>query len=318
MPKAPSAIRIQRPNSPVLQEDPPILLPRILFGSALFCLCIMFVAVMAVLKNWPSREELEAEGNSPEVRAGDEAGAGDTGAGGPVAVTPAALEGSARRSSVNSTAVTQSSLRCDRTSFRYCAGGPSSTAERHYYDPWTSSCVSTRHKMPEVVCNRGRNRFTSFEQCRQTCVTKQPPSRQCSSGTHFVACSERDMKHNWWFWDGDGCVKWNFPEGRCPRTAGRELTTESACRQACMPSGNHTDQPVDPTTFWPSNSVLCAPSVMRFPFFAHRKGNGYECIRLSAQTLGQKVCLGGSTANKFNTAAACNAACRGSAKENRL
>ncbi|XP_077512527.1 uncharacterized protein LOC144123594 [Amblyomma americanum] len=310
MSNAPSSTRVQQPNVPVIQEQPLALLPRIMFGSMLLCLCVMFVATMAVLKNWPSREEIKAEDNNPVARAGDEAGAGD-----PAAATPAALEGSARRNGTRSTDTTPPSLLCDRTSFTYCAGGPSSSAERHYYDPWTGSCVSTLHKMPEVVCNRGRNRFTSLEQCRRSCVTKRPPSRICSSVTSFVDCSERDMKHTWWFWDGDGCVKWNFPEGRCLGTAGRELTTESACRQACKPSGNHTDKPADPTACWPSNSVPCAPNVLRYPFFAQRKGTGFECIEASALTLRRKVCLGGLAANKFDTAAACNAACRGREKK---
>ncbi|XP_072142219.1 neprilysin-1-like [Dermacentor andersoni] len=97
VPKMSPAIRVNAANATLLHEQPLSILPRIMFGSSLFCLCVMFVVVMGTFSNWPTRNELEEDDSSlPGVQ--DSRSAVVTDAPKQAAkVTAAALEGEARR-----------------------------------------------------------------------------------------------------------------------------------------------------------------------------------------------------------------------------
>ncbi|XP_065296793.1 uncharacterized protein [Dermacentor albipictus] len=317
IPKMSPAIRVNASNATLLHEQPLSILPRIMFGSSLFCLCVMFVVVVGTFTNWPTRNELEQDDSSlPEIQ--DSRSAVVTDAPKQAAkVTAAALEGEARRrlAKRNGTKDTVKAV-CDRFSFTYCAEGMSG-GQRHYYDWTIGLCVPTSHDA-QFWCNRGRNRFASLEHCQRRCVTRKPPSRQCSSPTSFTVCSRRDMKHGLWFWDGDSCVGWNYNRGNCMVSRGRELTSKAACIEACQPPANGTQKPADPTLCSATRSARCTTAKVRFPFFAARKGGDhFECVEASAERLQRRLCL--SPGNNFDTIEECDTACkRGSREKNRL
>ncbi|XP_049518997.1 uncharacterized protein LOC125943590 [Dermacentor silvarum] len=277
MAKMSPAIRVHVANAALLQEQPLSIVPRIMFGSSLFCLCVMFVIVMGTFSNWPTRNELDGDDSSPPEVQNSRSAVVTDGPKQAAEATAAALEGEATRRRAKRNGTKGTARRdCGRFSFRYCAEGPSA-AQRHYYDWTIGSCVPTSHDVP-LWCNRGRNRFASLEHCRSKCVTRKPPSRQCSSPTSFTVCSRRDMKHGLWFWDGDSCVEWNYNRGNCMVSRGRELTSKAACIEACEPSANDTETPEVPTVCRATRSAPCTPAKMRFPFFAARKGG--EPLRL--------------------------------------
>ncbi|KAL1427860.1 hypothetical protein MTO96_003192 [Rhipicephalus appendiculatus] len=291
------AIRIHAANGQPLNEQPLSLLPRIMFGSALFCVCVMLVIVMGAISNWPSRSELEGEDGSPPAVQDSRAAVATEGPIQGAKVTASSLEGEAKRRRTKSNRTKPFiKANCDRFSFTYCAGGG---AQRHYYDWTVGSCVSTPHAGP-LLCNRGRNRFASLEHCRRSCMTRKPPSRQCSMPASFTVCSRRDMKHDLWFWDGNSCSK-------------------TACLETCKePSANGTQEAAAPTACRAARSAPCSPAKMRFPFFAARErggGGGFECVEASAERLQRRLCL--APGNMFASIEACDETCkRGGSEKN--
>ncbi|XP_075724605.1 uncharacterized protein LOC142767222 [Rhipicephalus microplus] len=184
------AIRIHASDAQPLQEQPLSLLPRIMFGSALFCVCVMLVITMGAISNWPSRSELEGEDVSRAAVQDSRAAVATEGPIQAVKVTASPLEGEAKQRRAKSNRTKPfNKANCDQFSFIYCAGGG---AQRHYYDWTIGSCVPTPHAGP-LLCNRGRNRFTSLEHCRRSCMARKTPSRQCSMPASFTVCSRRKI-----------------------------------------------------------------------------------------------------------------------------
>ncbi|KAL3203958.1 hypothetical protein MRX96_041624 [Rhipicephalus microplus] len=280
------AIRIHASDAQPLQEQPLSLLPRII--------------------NWPSRSELEGEDVSRPVVQDGRAAVATEGPIQAVKVTASPLEGEAKRRRAKSNRTKPfNKANCDQFSFIYCAGGG---AQRHYYDWTIGSCVPTPHAGP-LLCNRGRNRFTSLEHCRRSCMARKTPSRQCSMPASFTVCSRRDMKHELWFWDGNSCVEWNFHRGNCMK--GQELTSKTACLETCKPpSANDTREVAVPSACRAARSAPCSPAKMRFPFFAAQKrgGDGFECVEASAERLQRQLCL--APGNTFASIEECDAACK--------
>ncbi|KAH6938905.1 hypothetical protein HPB50_014692 [Hyalomma asiaticum] len=278
VPRMSPAIRINEADAQTPREQPLSLLPRIMFGSALFCLCVMLVVVMGTISNWPSRSELEGDYSSqPEIldsRASVATGSPKRA----VKVTAAALEDEATRRRAKGNGTKPFTTHCSQFSFTYCAEGQSG-AQRHYFDWTIGSCASTPHGGP-LLCNRGRNR--------------------------------RDMKHPLWFWDGDSCVEWNFYRGNCMRrTRGHELTSKAACLETCKLESANDSLGVPPACKAP-RSAPCDTAKMRFPFFAVPKGGGgggsFECVEANAKRLQRQLCL--APGNSFDSIEACDTACK--------
>ncbi|XP_049270236.1 uncharacterized protein LOC119386261 [Rhipicephalus sanguineus] len=186
VPRMSPVIRVHASNAQSLHEQSLSLLPRIMFGSALFCACVMLVIITGAISNWPSQSELEGEDASPPAVHDSRAAVATDGPIQGAKVTASALEGKAKRRRAKSNRPTPFiKANCDRFSFTYCSGGG---ARRHYYDWTIGTCVSTPHAGP-LLCNRGRNRFASLEHCRRSCMARKPPSRQCSMPASFTVCS---------------------------------------------------------------------------------------------------------------------------------
>ncbi|KAH7974032.1 hypothetical protein HPB49_008629 [Dermacentor silvarum] len=162
--------------------------------------------------------------------------------------------------------------------FRFCSGGP----VEFYYNGSSHACtmLSTRG---QGLCNRGRNRFTSMESCRR----------------------QRDVIETWWWYvDGKGCRRWQFPEGRCPSLDADVYPTALECVRRCAESGGSPCRV--------PRAVPCEAKQLRYGYIADASAHGARtrrCRELPSAGGGgaRQHCLAG--ANRFPTLKACRRSC---------
>ncbi|XP_077491749.1 uncharacterized protein LOC144102322 [Amblyomma americanum] len=156
-----------------------------------------------------------------------------------------------------------------------------------------------------AVCNRGRNRFASLEECHRACALLQGPTREtCYEQPLFTACHRQDVVGAWWYFDGFRCAEWDFPHGECPlNSTGGGVDVYSSldeCRAQCDAGGRRRCRP--------PASATCDSGQLRFPYFARLLPNGRGlCASASLGTLFAHRCLVG--ANRFDSLATCRDTC---------
>ncbi|KAK8778777.1 hypothetical protein V5799_019881 [Amblyomma americanum] len=156
-----------------------------------------------------------------------------------------------------------------------------------------------------AVCNRGRNRFASLEECHRACALLQGPTREtCYEQPLFTACHKQDVVGAWWYFDGFRCAEWDFPHGECPlNSTGGGVDVYSSldeCRAQCDAGGRRRCRP--------PASATCDSGQLRFPYFARLLPNGRGlCASASLGTLFAHRCLVG--ANRFDSLATCRDTC---------
>ncbi|KAH7955576.1 hypothetical protein HPB52_001382 [Rhipicephalus sanguineus] len=190
---------------------------------------------------------------------------------------------------------------CGLPAFRLCSGGPT----EFYYNGTRQACMMAT---PDGagVCNRGQNRFTSLESCRQRCVDSGEPAYECFEKPVFAECDARDVVDSWWWYlDGKGCRHWRFPRGLCP-DGGEVFATSSECVRRCVDAKGREPPCVTP------KGVVCEVQQLRFGYIADASPGGSaarRCRELPSAGGEVKVrhCLVG--ANKFPTFEACQRRC---------
>ncbi|KAH6938717.1 hypothetical protein HPB50_011938 [Hyalomma asiaticum] len=173
-----------------------------------------------------------------------------------------------------------------RGSYMYCV----TPMEGYYYDGKLKECVATRDEQ-YFVCNNGPNRFANENECLTDCVQRSAPKPHCEEVPVFVPCERRHLRRTWWFYDGTGCVEWNFATGECPNigSAGLRYETESACADSCM------KDPVMATflgCYAPGGGDVCSVDDMLHPFFAFRDPDGkMRCHSADINTINKHRCV---------------------------
>ncbi|XP_077540434.1 uncharacterized protein LOC144152827 [Haemaphysalis longicornis] len=167
------------------------------------------------------------------------------------------------------------------------------------------------------VCNHSPNRFATPQACQETCVLSQQPSERCFDRTIFSWCNSHDLNVSWWFFDGNHCRAWHFPEGLCPSPSdGDVFHNLDECRRRCsrqnaphLHDRKHGTRRSQAPCRAPAASTTCSADLLRFPYFAQLSaGDGrIRCIRASEALLLTHRCLIGS--NRFDDERACERAC---------
>ncbi|KAL1471731.1 hypothetical protein MTO96_039777 [Rhipicephalus appendiculatus] len=189
---------------------------------------------------------------------------------------------------------------CSMVLYSYC----SHKRQEFHFVPGNKSCVAaTADNL--MVCNHSPNRFTSEKNCKAKCIDSTYPSERCFTTAIFSRCTSRDVRHQWWFFDGSGCVPWDFPSGACPsvKKGGDLFNSMSECIAQCT-GGESLLQPCQPPKARP-----CSPKQLRFPYFAVSSPDDRRltCARASATVLSGHSCLTGT--NRFNTEEECRDTC---------
>ncbi|KAL3188960.1 hypothetical protein MRX96_003109 [Rhipicephalus microplus] len=191
---------------------------------------------------------------------------------------------------------------CSRYYYTYCTR-PTTTV--FHYDPEELTCVPTT-ALGTQLCNRGTNRFSSWQRCRAGCLQPDRVSDMCFENALFMPCSKQDVIASFWYFNGTACTKWTFPHGRCPARQPGIYRTLGECSLQCVENGGQAD------------SLRCgvpAPGEcelehLRYPYFADMQAEGSaRCVNSSHATLLGRRCLIGI--NQFDSIKACQWACQG-------
>ncbi|KAH7974031.1 hypothetical protein HPB49_008628 [Dermacentor silvarum] len=189
---------------------------------------------------------------------------------------------------------------CGQPAFRFCSGRP----VEFYYDGSSHACMMLSSR-GQGLCNRGRNRFTSMENCRRQCVDKKAPAAECYKKAVLAECDARDVIETWWWYvDGKGCRRWRFPDGRCPSLDADVFGTSLECVRRCAESGG-------PPCHVP-RAIPCEATQLRYGYIAEAPAHGARtrrCRELPSAGRGgvRQHCLAG--ANRFPTMEACKSSC---------
>ncbi|XP_075751933.1 uncharacterized protein LOC142817883 [Rhipicephalus microplus] len=145
-----------------------------------------------------------------------------------------------------------------------------------------------------ISCETSRRLFSTVRNVCSTCIA--------DCGSNFIS---RDVRRQWWFFDGSGCVPWDFPSGACPsvKKGGDLFHSMADCIAQCG-GGESLLQPCQPPKARP-----CSSKQLRFPYFAVSSPDDHRvtCARASAAVLSGHSCLTGT--NRFNTEEECRDAC---------
>ncbi|KAH7974326.1 hypothetical protein HPB49_014176 [Dermacentor silvarum] len=184
---------------------------------------------------------------------------------------------------------------CGQPAFRLCSGGP----PEFYYNSSDHACMMLSPRRAGL-CNRGRNRFTSMESCRQQCMERNTPAVDCYKKAVFAECQARDVVETWWHVDGKGCRRWRFPQGRCPSLDADVFRTSLECVRRCA-------ERAGPPCRVP-RAVPCEAKQLRYGYVADASRHGARarrCRELPSAGGGgaRQHCLAG--ANRFPTMEAC-------------
>ncbi|KAH7973968.1 hypothetical protein HPB49_007911 [Dermacentor silvarum] len=181
---------------------------------------------------------------------------------------------------------------CNQYNYTYCTRP---TANGFHYDPEHRACVPTTIPRAQL-CNRGMNRFSSWERCRANCLQPGRVPDMCFDRALFIPCSRQDFVVPLWYCNGTTCTKWTFPDGLCPPGQHAVCGAFDQCSRHCLvhnrtSNWNSTDCEVPP-------SGACSLEQLRYPFFADTQAEGRErCINVSGVTLLARRCLVGN--NQF-------------------
>ncbi|KAH7934312.1 hypothetical protein HPB49_024850 [Dermacentor silvarum] len=188
---------------------------------------------------------------------------------------------------------------CSRHVYTHCVRPRS----EFFYSADRRACVPAAADTVHV-CNRGSNRFSSFESCLTSCVNGHRASDRCYESTLFFPCARQDLVDVPWYFDGKKCVAWTFPQGTCLSVARRGVFRSSGeCRRRCVLRTEPECAEIPP-------AGTCSPRQLRHPYFADMEARGgARCVNASRRTLQSRRCLIGS--NQFATLAACHRACGG-------
>ncbi|XP_065303720.2 uncharacterized protein [Dermacentor albipictus] len=188
---------------------------------------------------------------------------------------------------------------CSRHVYTHCVR----PKPEFYYSADRRACVPAAADTVHV-CNRGSNRFSSLESCLTSCVNGRRVSDRCYESTLFFPCDRQDVLDVPWYFDGNRCAAWTFPQGTCLSVARRGVFRSSEeCRRRCV---LRTEPECDETP----PVQACSPRQLRHPYFADMKARGgARCVNASRRTLQSRRCLVGS--NQFASLAACRKACVG-------
>ncbi|XP_054931762.1 uncharacterized protein [Dermacentor andersoni] len=243
-------------------------------------------------------------GNRARIQVADRAANGGT-AGPPLTsaktspetTTPATAVSTARGEDDAQTRRATTGESCSRHVYTHCLR----PQPEFYYSADDRACVPAAADTVHV-CNRGSNRFTSFESCFSSCVNGPRVSDRCYESTLFFPCDRQDVLHVPWYFDGTKCVAWTFPQGSCLSVAHRGVFRSSAdCRRHCVLR-------TGPECAHPPPAEACSPRQLRHPYFADMQARGgARCVNASQRTLQSRRCLIGS--NQFASLAACRKAC---------
>ncbi|KAL1415862.1 hypothetical protein MTO96_028645 [Rhipicephalus appendiculatus] len=191
---------------------------------------------------------------------------------------------------------------CSRYYYTYCTR-PTTTA--FHYDPEELTCVPTT-ALGTQLCNRGTNRFSSWERCRAGCLQPDRVSDMCFENALFMPCSKQDVIASFWYFNGTGCTRWTFPHGRCPANQPGVYRTLGECSLQCAENGGQADSP---RCGVPAPGE-CGLEHLRHPYFADMQAEGSaRCVNASHATLLHRRCLVGN--NQFDSMKACQRACQG-------
>ncbi|XP_050052842.1 uncharacterized protein [Dermacentor andersoni] len=170
-----------------------------------------------------------------------------------------------------------------------------------YYSAERRACVPAAADTVHV-CNRGSNRFASFESCLASCANGRRMSDRCYESTLFFPCAQQDVLDVPWYFDGKNCVAWSFPQGTClPMGRRGVFRSFEECRRRCV---LRTEPECDETP----PAEACSPRQLRHPYFADMQARGgARCVNASRRTLQSRRCLIGS--NQFASLEACRKAC---------
>lgn len=187
---------------------------------------------------------------------------------------------------------------CSRHLYTHCT----LQKQEFFYNVDRQSCVSAAADIVHV-CNRGSNRFASFDNCLASCVKAHQASDRCYESTIFFPCSRQDVLHEPWYFDGKKCVAWSFPQGSCLSAGHRGVFRSwDECHRRCvLHPGAECDEA-------PPAAETCSPRQLRQPYFADMQApGGARCLNASRRTLQSQRCLIGS--NQFSSMSACRRAC---------
>ncbi|KAH7981558.1 hypothetical protein HPB49_025407 [Dermacentor silvarum] len=193
---------------------------------------------------------------------------------------------------------------CSRYYYTYCTRP---TTSAFHYDPEELACVPTT-ALGSQLCNRGTNRFTSWERCRAGCLQPDRVSDMCFENTLFMPCSKQDVAASFWYFNGTACTKWTFPHGRCPASQPGVYRTLGECSLQCVENSGPSGADF-PRCGVPAPGE-CGPEHLRYPYFADMQAEGSaRCVNASHATLLDRRCLVGN--NQFGSMKACQRACQG-------
>ncbi|XP_054919692.2 uncharacterized protein [Dermacentor andersoni] len=191
---------------------------------------------------------------------------------------------------------------CNQYYYTYCTRP---TANGFHYDPEQMTCVPTT-KPGAQVCNRGINRFSSWERCRANCLQPDRVSDMCFERALFIPCSRQDFVDPLWYFNGTTCTKWTFPNGQCPSGQRGVYRTFDQCSRQCLVHNGTSNSSSADCEVPPSGA--CSLELLRYPFFADMRAEGRaRCVNASGTTLLARRCLVGK--NQFDSLMACQKAC---------
>lgn len=183
--------------------------------------------------------------------------------------------------------------RCGAFAFTYCQ----TPRPEFYYKQAENVCVpvATDHV---GLCSRGLNRFTSKKSCREACIETKSRPQHCLVGAVFEKCERKDVRREWWHFDGHACHSWNFTSGLCPSYRSEVFTSKHDCLAKCSArTGKLLCRAATPG--------VCYSDHLRFPYFV--VPDPEACLRVSAVNHLGRRCLTGP--NRFESMAACQRSC---------
>ncbi|KAH6946417.1 hypothetical protein HPB50_013309 [Hyalomma asiaticum] len=191
---------------------------------------------------------------------------------------------------------------CSHYYYTYCTR-PRTIA--FHYDPEELACVPST-ALATQLCNRGTNRFSSWEGCRAGCLQPGLASDMCFEDPLFMPCSKQDVTTSFWYYNGTACTEWTFPHGRCPASQPVVYRTLGECSLQCMEIGGQ----VDSLRCGVPDEGECGLEYLRHPYFADIDADGSaRCVNASHATLVDLRCLFGN--NQFDSMEACQRTCQG-------
>lgn len=199
---------------------------------------------------------------------------------------------------------------CGTPLFEYC---PSRRLE-FYYRRSVNGCVSTSSDKV-VLCNRGPNRFSSRENCRQNCIEKEQPAEKCQKTAVFSECTRQDVAETWWYYGGKYCQWWSFPNGRCPANGSDIFKSFNECSRRCDRDEDNVHQKHadgQRKLCRMPRSDVCDAEQLRFAYFADTSAasSGRSALRCRSVPTANQLnhrCLAGE--NRFQSARACRRTC---------